>query len=364
VYGRPRLIALLALGLAACTSGTAATPGPSGSISGSGSATAGTIPVDWFATGEDIDITRAGLTAVTRLAPAAELQGPHFAYAFVATATTSQVPAALADRLGLAPGAAPAPGHEIVIAEAGRWPHDDRSATDAAAQPADARIMIGSAVRISPVFRADLYGTVAMSVPTGVHPVLRVTDEGRRQSLDLRTGRRDRDAVAGYYPTRGGGWEHGAPREDEWVRLRLSGPGAAGLPSGSRSAGVFMTAVTVRLRPWAEEFGWAPPGRTWLLLEPAVAAAEAGTTSRAVDFSIAPGSFRVTASDGHGYTMTGHPITAGAFESETGMLAAAVPLTLRSITLRFVPSGSGSSASGAVTWSISGGAQTVSVPLR
>jgi hypothetical protein len=357
VHGRWRLVVPLAALLAACSSGTRAAR-PTGPAAAPASTAAATVPADFFTVTQGLDVAGLGLARVTRLAPAsAALQGPHFAYAFVATATTSRLPPALAAGLGLAPGATPAPGHELVLTQAAPWPYGDRSADDALDQPDDARITVGSAVRHSPLLRADLSGTVVVSVPTGVHPVLRVTDEGRSQSLDLRTGRRGRDAVAGYYPTRTGRYEHGAPHDDEWVVLRLSG-GAGGY------GGAFVTAYDVRLRPWLEERGWAPPGRTWLLVEPSVAAVQAGTTGSDVTLSLAASSFRVTGSDGASYPLVGERITPAGVQTATGTLVAVAPPALRSVTLRLVPAGSAHGPGGPVSWTVDHGSQVVTVPLR
>jgi hypothetical protein len=83
-------------------------------------------------------------------------------------------------------------------------------------------------------------------VPVGAQVRLDMTDEGRTQSLDLRTGRRT-NAAAAFYPLRAA---TASPSEVWRGRDRTSTTVNAG--------------ITAQLTPWTEDKGWAPVGRAWL----------------------------------------------------------------------------------------------------
>lgn len=80
-----------------------------------------------------------------------------------------------------------------------------------------------------------------VEVPHGVHPTLQVTDAGRAQSLDLRTGA-VAGALAGYRPYRT----------------------SASTLDGVSGADTVSASVTASLDPYRDGPGWAPAGSVWL----------------------------------------------------------------------------------------------------
>ncbi|GAB2588412.1 hypothetical protein Aab01nite_43160 [Paractinoplanes abujensis] len=96
------------------------------------------------------------------------------------------------------------------------------------------------------LFSYHLRDALLAVVPAGAEVRLDLTDEGRTQSLDLRTGRRI-NAAAAFYPVR----EGSAGPSERW-RYR-----------GSTYTSI-SASLHAKLSPWTEEKGWAPAGRAWL----------------------------------------------------------------------------------------------------
>ena len=316
------------------------------------------IPSDYVAVKPVGGLAEAGLAGVRPFPDeTATLRGPSFSYTVVASVATRRLPPELASLLGMPAGAAPAPGHELVLAElapsrAYLPPDPTRTA------PQAVEVVAASATRRLPA-EGLLTGTIAVSVPAGVRPVLRVTDAGRRQSLDLGTGRRGGDAVAGYYPVRHLDWQ---PSELETTGLQLSGPGAAAIPANARVAGIQLDDVEGSLLPYVPGRGWARDGRAWLVLRPEIdyTRITAGTTGRdrvTVDVR----SFTVSGPDGTRYPVSGRPIAVGKSTSPsdfplgqggTGTLVLDVPATLPRATVAFSFTGTIRLPAGPVDWSI------------
>jgi hypothetical protein len=101
--------------------------------------------------------------------------------------------------------------------------------------------------------------TLALSVPKGAPVTLRVTDDGRTQSLNLRTGQRGSDAVAAYYKP--------LPKlkvaaEDYEATAQVS------VLNSTRPVrlGVRFAQTEAYVGPWVRHGGWARPGRWWVVL--------------------------------------------------------------------------------------------------
>lgn len=101
--------------------------------------------------------------------------------------------------------------------------------------------------------------TLALSVPKGAPVTLRVTDDGRTQSMDLRTGRRGNDAIAAYYKP--------LPKlkvtaEDYEATAQVS------VLNSTRPVrlGVRFAQTEAYVGPWVRPGGWAQPGRWWVVL--------------------------------------------------------------------------------------------------
>lgn len=106
---------------------------------------------------------------------------------------------------------------------------------------------------------------VVASVPEGAQVQLRVTDLGRTQTLDVRSGKRGVDAITGYYQP--------YSQELSFSERARAGFSVRGVPYpmkiNLRDRG--LTDVNVHqpqafLAPWAPKRGWAPKGRAWLLM--------------------------------------------------------------------------------------------------
>ncbi len=287
----------------------------------------------------------------------ATLRGPSFSYSVVASVTTGTLTADQASFFGLPSGAAPAPGHELLLVELD--PARAYLPPDAMrVSPQRVEVVAGSVTRRLPP-ESTLTGTLVMSVPTGSRPVLRVTDKGRTQSLDLSTGRRGADAVAGYYPVRRFEWQ---PSELKTSSLQLSGPGTAGLSAGERLAGMQLDDVEGTLLPYVEGRGWARKGRAWLSLKAEIdyTRLSAGT-SKSDRITVDLRSFTVTGSDGTRYPVSGRPLVIGQPTSPTdfpvgqggaGRLLLDVPATLSRATVSYTFSGTIRLPKGPVSYSI------------
>lgn len=94
-------------------------------------------------------------------------------------------------------------------------------------------------------------GTLIVSVPEGHKAYLRLSQGGRSQSVDLRTGQRVHDSLTPYYPY--GDMDPGGKRPDYWdgtafpVTVRVS-----------------LFSVGGELSPFTPKARWAPRGKAWL----------------------------------------------------------------------------------------------------
>lgn len=355
-------VAVVLLAAVACGGDPAPVPGPSPA--------APTVPA--------VDADFAGLTPTSGTAAAvpgatvldprtARLEGPHFAYSVTAVARVAgPVPAAVGTPFGIAGGAAPAAGQELVLLDLARTAGRP-AVLPTAEDPLVVEVAAGSARRTVPVPPpGDLTGTVAVSLPAGARPVLRVTDAGRRQSLDLSTGRRGGDAIAGYYPVPGGSWDADDGRP---TGLVLYGPGVAGLTQADRTASVQLDDTTAELQPYRAGRGWAGRGRAFLVLDVSVAYGRANAgSSRRDTVTIPPACFRVTGPDGAALRVAGDPLVLddsapGAVTD--GELVADVPAGLRRVTVRFAFCGSIATPAGATTYQVyADPSQTAALVLR
>ena len=352
------LIVLAVLALAAC----GGEPGPSAG----GPAVARAVDAD-FAVLVPLSGQAAAVPGARTLDPAkARLRGPHFAYSVTAVGRVAgPVPATVAGRIGLAAGAVPVAGHDLLLVDLAA------TAGEPALLPGDGETLglevAGRRVPVPPP--GDLTGTVAVAVPTGARPVLRITDADRTQSLDLTTGRRGADAIVGYYPVPRGA---GVTEEQEPTGLLLSGPGVAG--QADRAASIQLDDTRAELLPHLPDRGWAEPGRAWLVVDTSFAyGRRAAAAAGQPDMVTAPAScFEATDPDGEPIPLTGGPIVLGdpadpapsRAAGASGQLVADVPDTLRQVTVRFGFCGSIATPEGRTTYSVYGNpSQTAEITL-
>lgn len=327
------LTALLALSLcavSACSGGRAGsstTPSASASASPTGPKT---VAASYVAVVDhDGDVT---LPVGDVPYAAAFLIGPHFMLQLKSAGVLDEIDADLAETIGLAGAERPAAGHEFVVAR-----FDSRSSFEPRDLPHGAKIPGGTAgdtSRTSQDVVVDGKATplktqasdgslVIASVPVGHHAYLRVADGGRRQSLDLRTGKRVRDSLTPYYPT--ADVRHGKIA-DHWDGVAY--------PAAVR---VRMEEVGGTLSPFAPSAAWARNGKAWLY----VRVRAMSVCSRPVvtcRVRLARGDFTVVLPGGRtARAEVGRSMTTQAWgdpgESGTGTYGFEVPAKTRSATL-------------------------------
>lgn len=215
------------------------------------------------------------------------LIGPHFGLKLSWLATGSVLPPNGAlGTTGITPRRAPKGQELLVIAvdsqtRAGQWTLGDRPRPTA-------ELVVGE--RATPLDKLPLEPTtgpassradgviVIASVPVGAPVRLRVTDEERTQTLNVRTGKRAADAIAGYYRP--------YSQTMDWKRKIPVGASVFdGRDHVDTSLEVWFEDASSRfmdgpepratLAPYAPGKGWARPGRAWLVL-PAPRVSDAG----------------------------------------------------------------------------------------
>ncbi|MFC0542739.1 hypothetical protein [Kutzneria chonburiensis] len=173
------------------------------------------------------------------------LVGPHFALRF----TTVEVSRTASYQYEAAPG------YEFLLLTI-----DPATLADAPGPDDDvtAAIMVDGAGHKTSVAAIQRGSGLVVSVATGHTALLKITDTGRTQTLDLRTGKRASDEIQGYYPERAlnlspdtyaqsGKTSSGGCRRQTTMSIDFIGGGTG-------------TAVL----PWGPDVGWAKPGRAWL----------------------------------------------------------------------------------------------------
>lgn len=338
------------LAATACTSGGDAEPAPATTP-----ARPAVVPADFARSFPAQGLVRPDVPGHRALDPAvAFLHGPHVAWRVPAVASVSgAVPRRLTDELGLAAGATPAPGHELLVVDLAVGGANSAFRVAEPGDPVRVAIDTGTTSRSVPLPATTFVaGTLAVSVPTGAHPQLRVTDAGRTQTLDLVTGRRGPDAIASYYPTPQGTWPADSGRA---TTLRLYGAAVAALGPADRLASIQLAELPVALDPWVPGRGWAAPGRAWLVLQPEVGYGRRSIEQYQDTVTVPLSCFRVTGPDGRPLPLAGEPLAIGgrpgAGSAETELIAD-VPATLRRVTVAFAFRGTIATENGAVTFQV------------
>ncbi|MEU1618734.1 serine/threonine-protein kinase [Streptomyces sp. NPDC005722] len=195
------------------------------------------------------------------------LIGPHFSLRVRGIAVTEELSELGAAALRLYKARHAAEGQEFVVVtfaeveDATPW---RRGLTETSQKKVSLTVETGGRARLVSTYPSGLDNetvgpaTLALSVPKGAPVTLRVTDEGRTQSMDLRTGERGGDAVAAYY------------RPLPKLKVTAEDYEAFGLVSlvNSRPVrmGVRFAETEAYVGPWVRPGGWARPGRWWLML--------------------------------------------------------------------------------------------------
>jgi hypothetical protein len=298
----------------------------------------GSLPADFARHAGLLDLAEGDVPGLEIGDRATTLHGPHFMYPVAGRAVvTGELPPTLVRELDLDAGAKPAPGHELVVVRAAeRWFIPARI-EDSGGRPEKVELVAGDATRPSPLDHTLFEGTLVFSVPAGGRAALRVTDEGRTQTLDLRKLEQE-DVVEGYYPIRSGGFSE-TQDTDNSVFVRVSGRGVSAIPAGKRFVGLHVDDVEATLQPWFAGRGWAPDGKAWLVVDLELTASPVQGVNETILWNLEADSFRLTGPDGKRIAAKGEPVRTDVLRTGYGRLTAAVPSGLTSVTLSFAPVG-------------------------
>jgi hypothetical protein len=216
----------------------------------------GQVPDDYAAVVADSvsgSLAEIGVPDVRELDPkTAYLQGPHFHFAIEEVAEVTALEPRDRYQLQLA-GKPLEPlrtrqGTALLLALLHRpsQPHADAEAATASASV----VVAGRARSVGQLARA-VDTLIAVAVEPGADATLVVNDSGRDQSINLRTGARGPDAVAGYHPVPSGNktLADGIEISGGQHRFQLTG------------------SVSARKYPYVAGRGWAAPGRVWLSVD-------------------------------------------------------------------------------------------------
>jgi hypothetical protein len=246
----------------------------------------------------------------------AMIVGPQYAVAFDWTTVTQQIDSEDAVALGLAGPVTAPPGSELFLAHV--VAHLPRALNNILGRTVDTQLIVDGNPR-SASLRFDENGLLILAVPAGASVVLSVTDSGRTQTLDLRTGMRGAGANPLFY-TR---WA----MSYFYLYTPLRDPNRGSITIDGKLA----------LLPWTAEHGWAPAGKAWLHFEGLLYSAQGNTPDEKFDtarsISIASGGKAYPASagsveisaDGNAILLALHPFDV------------AVPVGFRSGTFRINP---------------------------
>jgi hypothetical protein len=198
---------------------------------------------------------------VTSLSKSAgAFSGPHFSWQFGLVQVTSTTPESGYDgRMEQA-----APGDEFIAVYA--QPGTLAAFRTESGDKVSAVVAVNGAARALPGDVLTHSEGLLVSVPKGGTATLRVTDDGRTQSYDLRAGKRGPDAIPGYYrpqavtmPSSGADYTGVGTCPDVPYIMGVT------LPCSVRIEFLLET-DSASLQPWLPVLGWAKNGRTWLLI--------------------------------------------------------------------------------------------------
>jgi hypothetical protein len=164
---------------------------------------------------------------------------------------------------------------------------------------------------------------IVVSVPVGGDALLSVSDEGRAQTISLRTGQRPQ-LIPLFHPVLGN-----QARLEDTVHIPAV--------HKATEAYSYQATVSVALRPWVEGPGWAPAGRAWLVVTFGVRIGP--KADLALDL---PRSLSLRRGDGAGVPIPAGTVlrvkgTSGSSETWKGTFD--VPASLRSVTATFRTNG-------------------------
>jgi hypothetical protein len=311
-------VLLLAAGCGGTGGATGApSPGPSPSASASTTPPVPDSYAEVLTTRYGQDLGAVGIGNAHQFdAAAAWLRGPHVAVALAESAAVSWVTdkAAAQFRMAGGHGVRPGAGRELLVARFAKAslpvPYDGGNPVAEVVVGAEHRSLAGA---VNP-------GTViAVSVPVGAAASLSVTDEGRTQSVDLRTG-----AVSGRIDGYAEDLYDGISGMGGWINA----PGIGKTP--------ISLSLELKLAPFVPGRGWAAAGRAWLTYTATASLLD-------VDLSCTVDLSRGLTLSGPGFRAAGagtvsaqpYPGSAAASPAESPEQAVDVPAGVRQVTAGF-----------------------------
>jgi hypothetical protein len=244
----PRLRLALFVILAATL--TACGQGPSQPSLTPGASAAATVPAgqvveaDYVRMADPPNVSMALLEHTNPLVPAqAAIVGPQYAVAFDWTTAVQGIDAHDAYAIGLPDGIAAPAGMQLFVAHLAT--HQPAPLKSAPGFVQGVQVIVAGKARPASVdFRSGELLIVA--APPDAPVAISLTDDGRTQTLNLRTGKRGADANPLFYT--------------HWAMAKFSVHTIPALP------GLGDTALDgpLTLAPWTGDHGWAPSGKAWL----------------------------------------------------------------------------------------------------
>jgi hypothetical protein len=239
-------------------------------------------------------------------------------------------------------------GHEFVMAQMRQYVEGWPQIPGQPKPDVKAEIVVGDRPPV-PLTRPPAgLDIILVSAPRGAPVLVRVIDEGRAQSIDLRTGK-PVDVLAIYARPRIG-----------YTTFGYKEPGTIRIAGISRQLTTSILAPTtgelsVRLEPWTPKGGWAAPGRAWLVAGGLTAFSDSIERNRdlALFYDLdAATSFTLLLPDGSRIAAQPDKIDAGTRTGEATRFYVSfdVPETFTAATLRLTPDGSVVGNRGKATW--------------
>lgn len=327
------LILLAMAGLSACTGGGSPGPSPTSSPSGASS----TVPDDYVGVTVEFESDALSRTDIrtTRLSKDAYLVGPTYGVGFDRVAVTRELTGAQRQAMGMQNAADPdhilsigddqpiraSAGHEFVLAQmtkANKW----LPAICCEARWSAAVVVAGTPHPVEHLLLGD--SVIVVVAPIGAPVSLAMTDAGRTQSIDLRTGHRGRDAIAAYYPilSAGTGFR-------ELIHVNGIDPANTYLP--------FDLTVDLERQPYLEDKGWAANGRDWVTVRVSTLLINDATLKLNIAKSL------TVRADGRIIPLPAATVVTDSMSSGTGMadtkLAVQVPDSVRQFSITYTTVG-------------------------
>lgn len=198
------------------------------------------------------------------------LVGPHFVLKQQSTGVVQEIGAGLARRLGLGRPVRAASGYELVIADFASSVDYHQQVVEGGHEPGSLRgtsddkkftqmVLVGEKGERKPSSTVAAGSLLVVSAKVDEPVRLKVVDSGRSQLLDLRTGKRAKDSLSGYYPNED--WTPPTPPDSFGTGWSSKGEVSTGDVGDVEAE---LTELDVELSPFAPNGTWSRSGRAWL----------------------------------------------------------------------------------------------------